>query len=1158
MTSSGLLLKTVSNGIYFNAECDALWLRRDTGLEHVNFGSTATWSALVENSGAWRDLPTAIEQLMEMGLAAPVEGDMCFEYRGLGYIQELGFEFPRLLAEPAPFLLSIESRGALGRPEFRYICRFFYGTHEISPKLWGCFARYGDLTYRLDPQMYALVDEIKKFNNLPPAEKEKRNALIAFSRIKELSKATAADLDEFLGSNEVIVPSETHVDLLTRQDDVTMVPRFDGVPQDDLIRKFLRMGEVQDIYDLEGPDRRRVRVVLDDEQREALRRMQRVRHVRGNHKKKILANPVAVFEGLNQDRIDLKSYGDRVKGIGDFVFVAIPYASYTRSGLFDDISEHARGPRKFNAGIEVKVPGSNETVKIPFENVREVSNAARIIRDALTQGEFDAEIKGKRVIVTNELLKGLENLENKLQGAGNRADRDPVSPRLEGKYLLIYTNYDSLEFTESLDFDDKLQPAEIPESMTQSSKLLPHQLDGISWLQRKFRSQVGQGGVLLADDMGLGKTLQLLVFLAWAIEGGHVKPEGGNLDIAPWNPILVIMPKILLENNTWINDAEAFFGENVSLFHPYLVLHGTSIKNLRKQSGGAEVELGVPLLDIEQFYKHRVVFTNYETVQNYQHSFALVDWSIVVTDEAQKYKTANSKTSHSLKALKTSFRVGLTGTPVENRLLDLWNIADFLQPGLLNSAKEFSTRFEKPLSDGNSGIIEELRRELKYGQPGAFLLRRDKQRHLKGLPEKNEVIIESVLSQEQWELHCEVIRKLQESSGQGKAFQCLHELSQLYQHPNLLDPKEGGFPSADEAFKRSPKLQSVARELENISQKKEKAIIFARYIKMQGILADTLGRYFGLKIDIINGDPTIMGSQSRNLRTSNLRADILKRFGEKDGFNILILSPSVAGIGLTITSANHVIHYGRWWNPAVEAQATDRVYRLGQEKPVFVYLPISRWSPGVRTFDEKLHDILEHKKWLAADFLQPMPEEGEIARELEDDILGASDKVQGTARSLGEMEIQRMTPREYEALLSAIFSKKGYLCTLTPLVGDGGADVVAVNDREVVLLQCKHMIRGSLEFPEALTELLNALELYRSKSGLIQRNWRMLVACSSEVSSTFRRHAKSSQCEVLDGRGCVAEAQALGITWRDVSVAETARVGTLREAIAKLSEIKGG
>jgi SNF2 family DNA or RNA helicase len=451
---------------------------------------------------------------------------------------------------------------------------------------------------------------------------------------------------------------------------------------------------------------------------------------------------------------------------------------------------------------------------------------------------------------------------------------------------------------------------------------------------------------------------------------------------------LIVAPLILLDTRTWEKEMENFFTNDGVIFWPMLSLHGDQLAHLRRRDAdGAEVEIGKPVLDLNRIQRHKVVITNYETLKNYQHSFAYMKdgkslWSFVVSDEAQEFKIPSTKLSHAMKAIEADLHIACTGTPVENRLLDLWNLCDVLQRGLLGSAKEFVERFEGPQEQGDQERrLLELKKTLLFQQRHAFLLRRTKS-EVADLPPKQVVKLDCNMSDEEITAHQALLRDFTAENRPTRFLSALHRFAQLYQHPALLaDDAEDR--SAAELIGQSSKLRAIIATLHRIRARREKAIVFARHRAMQGILAKVLQAEFQLPVRIINGE-TKLRPGSLKASGFNTRNAILDDFRGKLGFNVIVLSPFVAGIGLTIVEANHVVHYGRWWNPAVESQATDRAYRIGQTKEVSVYLPILRDPSGrvAPTFDERLDLLMERKQRLAEDFLRPLPPEDEMGDEL--------------------------------------------------------------------------------------------------------------------------------------------------------------------------------
>lgn len=362
-------------------------------------------------------------------------------------------------------------------------------------------------------------------------------------------------------------------------------------------------------------------------------------------------------------------------------------------------------------------------------------------------------------------------------------------------------------------------------------------------------------------------------------------------------------------------------------------------------------------------------------------------WSFIISDEAQEFKVPNTRISHAMKALKTKLHIACTGTPVENRLLDLWNICDALQPGLLSSARDFVSRFERTQDhDNQKKSLLELKKTLLLQQPHAFLLRRTKS-DVAELPPKTTIPLYCEMSGAEIVAHRALLKTLRNDSRQSRYLSVLQSFVQLYQHPALLTDNPEDL-SVNDLVGQSSKLRVLLKKLHEIREEREKVIVFVRLRAMQGILAKVLQAEFGFPVRIINGETKSRSTGSLNASGSKTRKAILDDFCRRPGFNVLILSPFVAGIGLTIVEANHVVHYGRWWNPAVESQATDRAYRIGQTKEVSVYLPTLRDPSGQvnPTFDERLHVLMDKKQRLAEDFLRPLPPEDEMGGELFSDL----------------------------------------------------------------------------------------------------------------------------------------------------------------------------
>lgn len=1058
-------------GLILWAEPTGVWVRNLSGV----LTDAHQLRAFPAKSRLGRLLPTVTLQLIEMGLASLEDGGIRISHEEFSRLEQAhNIDAFDGIVPWAPLTVELETTGWPGDRSFRYFIRFYAGRHIVEPDRVGCFVRYGGGLYRLDPQTHCLVEVIETFNQLPGEKKAGKEAFIRFSEVKDLAEGVGAQLDEFLLRERVIVPSSISVDIVAEPEGrISFVPKIDGVPQDALREAFMASDEVEEVYSMDDEAGGRIRVVLDETQREVLRRMQRVRHLGGAKRAEVLRDPHSVFDGV-AGAVSI-GFGPRVQGVGDFPFVARPYLQGSSSGVFDDPERRNRGEeRKLNAGVKCRYVGGDEE-DVAFGSREELRRFYDDVMNATECGRGFVDLKGKSILVDDEFVRAMdEQMKRVIPKPSKMSAREPVAR----KYLLIYTNENELEYQEPTEIDLKEFKFELPKSIEQN-KLQEHQLLGLDWLQRNFLLQ--RHGCLLADDMGLGKTLQVLSFLAWAIERGEIARGSSNSDVAPWDPILVVTPVTLLENETWIEDMRKFFSGKGAIFQPWLLLHGSKLREFRrKEPKGRETEIGEPFLDLEQLRQFRVVFTNYETIVNYQHSFAKMKdhWSFVVTDEAQEYKTPNTKISHALKSLNPRFRIACTGTPVETRLLDVWNIFDFLQPGqLLGSAKEFTAKYERPIEqatgDGPRQPLTTLRAQLRYGSRSAFVLRRDKT-SLIGLPRKVEHVLECELSADQREWHLDLIQRARSGGAGNHPFGLLQQLMMVYQHPSLVPSYQP--PSPQDAVNQCPKLAATVDCLRKIRLRGEKVLLFTRSLNMQDILARVIESEFGIEVDILNGQVTRQGETKALKQT---RRGMIERFRASEGFNAMVLSPDVAGVGLTLVEANHVIHYGRWWNPAKESQATDRVYRIGQTREVHVYYPIAK-DPrrAFETFDEKLDAVIRRRRTLASEFLAPMPSEEDLQREIFETVVGAPASPEAV-RSLTSDEVRLLPWERFEALIALLEEKRGARVILTPRSGDDKADVLAVRGRELRLIQCKHSLWSAYIDADVVAEIIGGMDLYR-------------------------------------------------------------------------------
>ncbi len=449
---------------------------------------------------------------------------------------------------------------------------------------------------------------------------------------------------------------------------------------------------------------------------------------------------------------------------------------------------------------------------------------------------------------------------------------------------------------------------------TLRGELRPYQLRGVSWLAFLEKWSLG---ACLADDMGLGKTIQLIAFLL------HLQEQD-----ALEAPVLIICPTSVLGN--WEREVKKFAPTLKTLVH-----HGD------KRSKGKALAKAVS-------GKHLTI-TSYPLVFRDLKDLQSIAWQGVVLDEAQNIKNSEAKQSQAVRQLEAQFKIALTGTPVENRLAELWSIMDFLNPGYLGARNFFQRRFAMPIEKyGDASSLSALR---SLVQP--FILRRLKSDKdiIQDLPEKQEMTVFCGLSAEQANLYQNIVEKslaeIEESDGiqrRGMILALLVKLKQICNHPAqfLKEDSLKGHQSA--------KLQRLEEMLDELLAEGDRALIFTQFAEWGKLLQPHLEKKIGREVLFLYGSTT-----------KQKREEMVDRFqNDPQGPRILILSLKAGGTGLNLTRANHVFHFDRWWNPAVENQATDRAFRIGQTRNVQVHKFVC-----TGTLEEKIHDMIESKKALA-------------------------------------------------------------------------------------------------------------------------------------------------------------------------------------------------
>lgn len=458
--------------------------------------------------------------------------------------------------------------------------------------------------------------------------------------------------------------------------------------------------------------------------------------------------------------------------------------------------------------------------------------------------------------------------------------------------------------------EQRLEPVEPPAGFT--ATLRPYQQRGLAWLA--FLDRLGLGACL-ADDMGLGKTVQLLALEVLARERG------------PRGPTLLVCPMSVVGN--WQREA--------ARFAPSLAVH---------VHHGSDRLTGEDLR--EEVGRYDLVITTYPLAARDADALREVRWDRVVLDEAQNVKNSRSRQAQAVRGLSARQRIALTGTPVENRLAELWSILDFANPGMLGPLSTFRARFAVPIErDGDTEAAGRLRRVT-----GPFVLRRVKTDPaiIDDLPDKVEMKQLCNLTAEQASLYQAVVddmlARIDDSEGverRGLVLATMSKLKQVCNHPAQLLGDGSPLPG------RSGKVARLEEILESVLAEGDKALCFTQFAGFAGMLVPHLAARFDTEVLLLHG-----GTPKRE------RDELVRRFQEADGPAVFLLSLKAGGTGLTLTAANHVIHLDRWWNPAVEDQATDRAFRIGQRRDVQV-----RKLTCIGTLEEKVDRLMADKKALA-------------------------------------------------------------------------------------------------------------------------------------------------------------------------------------------------
>jgi hypothetical protein len=805
---------------------------------------------------------------------------------------------------PIPENLPIElkTNSHVGDYNFKITAKAYHD--EVGQLTEKDYPRYGQVFYLNEDKIIPLtISQAAVFEAAQDRQDawnlEDRTQYLA--KTKMLAQQVDAKIDKYLQTENYEFKTDIGLDLKEEDTgDLTLIPSIKDV-------KISEYGVddpqslIEDsppfILTKPGEGNIRDRIVIDKKTRQNLSYLPKRGKITGQNIPRLLTTP----EQIIPEGFDLSLFSKRVKGIRTKVYNSRPYLHVNKSpgGWFDGIPM---------IKIDDWSPGEeNEKGQETQLSPETLKKLALKVKD--TGDEFVQTDEGDWVRIDPVDFK---NFEENIKEFEKQADGTLKIPL--GSILDIIENVEVLGYTEET---TSILPIDLPDISppeTLNGTLHPHQLIGYRWLNRLSTRSIGG---LLADDMGLGKTVQVITH---CLKLKSEKTAKG--------PHLVILPKTLIEN--WEREIAIFSNGKLTIY---------------KYEGPHRI------FSEDFLNKFDIVLTTYDTLRRDQARLGTVTWDMVVCDEAQYAKNPTTQRTCAVKALKAKHRVALSGTPVENGLIEFWCIMDFVQPGLLRSWADFRKEYEHPIineeNDQREVHVKRLLTEIQ-----GYYLRRMKSDILKDLPQKEIVIYPTVFGDQQYEIYCKIARDGKAGGGKA-ALGAIQKLRMVCAHPSAVEDFSGGFGQMP-----CPKLDETINIISEVQGKSEKVIIFTDFKKIQRILRDEIQQKFNILPDIINGE------------LNANRQQVIDIFSEKEGFNVIILGHQVAGVGLNITAANHVIHYTRPWNPAKENQATDRVHRIGQKRSVKVYYPII-FDDRFQTFEKKLDELLKSKEDLARDVLRP-------------------------------------------------------------------------------------------------------------------------------------------------------------------------------------------
>lgn len=944
----------------------------------------------------------------------------------------------------------------------------------------------------MSKDLFNLTKNLLEYNR----DKEKRSDVSRqFEKLKEI-KYFSNKLDIVLNQRLREEPTPVVVDdiKIDFNDDGETLEIFPVLSEDENINDDL-LSRIDSYNDIKGIystviDNQKVRFVV--KHKDTLKKIIKNRVNRGEDRLNILTGKSEIFEDEN---IDISMFGPRVTGIGYLSYknstlnvktsdlnwlennVEFPHIHGTNlDGNFENIKLTPDDKLKLqlklvdmennnknidevefdsDKGNKIKLIMNKDDIKKEIQNINSrIKTPQDISKINTLENILDIcdNYKEDKYIPYNGmyLYKGSSNIKEEIKDRINNIRENNKDKKNEEnkRTLLIAENLDDNEYVEKNTVNNNIfNKAELPKGIKKGINLFEYQNNCLAKLQGLYLdSKVN--GFLLCDDMGLGKTLQLLAFLGWLKDRGELKTS------------LVVAPTSLLNN--WDSEEngeiQKFFIEN--LF------------NTEKVRGK------VTSKDLERLKEKDIVFITYESLRLNNVILGKINWKVMICDEAQKIKNAKTMMTIAAKAQNANFKIVCTATPIENTIEDLWTLTDYSKPGLLGSLKEFKNTYINKYKNATNKELEELNDNL-YSRIEDFYIRREKDILPKGLPKK----FIKIYKNKPTSVEIDYIENIKET--EEYALSAIQKMLIACGHVDALNNNDIVI-NIENIIKKSSKLTNLKYILDDIKIKNEKVIIFTRIRKIQQIIFKAVKLWFGFESSIVNGELTNLDKRSK----------IINDFKSSKGFNVIILSPEVAGFGITITEANHVIHYTRLWNPAKEDQATDRVYRIGQIKDVYVHYPIITFGDEeVLEYDnmqdyvndnmtlksealspeEKLNILLARKKDMLINFFLAAGN-GEIRSEeflsLDNNSLK---KIYITMETINKNIISQ---HEFEGLIAVLYERFGYKSYLKSKSNNNGVNLICKKEDEILFIQCEKSFNLISEYK--VNDLLYTMNKYNN------------------------------------------------------------------------------